>query len=531
VLSLSGWQVYWSRHCSRLASAWWVADPLHKSCHERISTRALQDSGYVRAPPTLTKADSDLRSGLQFDAAAYDANIYALSFIIGTRWPDSQGEPAFDFYKLSRVHNAPGDQGSHCLREETDVGGEIADRHALAACRAKITALYWDALATLDDAGNVDPDERTLAPEYLPFLGKTDIPISAFYFSAGRALHAIQDSFTHTYRRMDGPDAGHKIVSIFNWSSQVRGDLVEATNGHGHETVLDNCEDANPSKDNRMQWATDASAALLHALTAPGDRATRQTRLDTFLDDWMTYEPGCTIANEYCDNPVQVWLRTSGESMNHGGCALGGSDGTGGTAALGIGLIAVAVRRRRRQVRGTNTVSLAIVAAAISVGLSATATPARADDDHVGWRGEARASISVQNPAYALGLAGAYAWRRAEVGGFAELNPWYDANREMMSLGATNLGVFAHYLHPIRSDIRLRVGMGFGLSVLNQSLPGTSAGNTGVYANLRLLGLVWYFSGRMALTIDAFDLALPAPQLRGWPVMYAQHRCSVGLSF
>ena len=62
-------------------------------------------------------------------------------------------------------------------------------------------------------------------------------------------------------------------------------------------------------------------------------------------------------------------------------------------------------------------------------------------------------------------------------------------------------------------------------------LPGTSAGNVGIYANVRLLGIVWYIAERTALTIDAFDLALPAPQLRGWPVLYAQHRISVGLSF
>ena len=57
-----------------------------------------------------------------------------------------------DFYKLSAVHNAPGDQASHCLREETDIGAETGDRHALAACRATITTLYWQALATLDPA-------------------------------------------------------------------------------------------------------------------------------------------------------------------------------------------------------------------------------------------------------------------------------------------------------------------------------------------------------------------------------------------
>ena len=132
------------------AWAWQVADPIHHDCHERISAAALDQVRYVQAPPPLSAADASLRDGLQFDAGPYPANIYALSFIIGTRWPDSQGEPSFDFYKLSNVHNAPGDQASHCLREETDLGAETGDTHALAACRAAITTLYWQALATLD---------------------------------------------------------------------------------------------------------------------------------------------------------------------------------------------------------------------------------------------------------------------------------------------------------------------------------------------------------------------------------------------
>jgi hypothetical protein len=243
-------------------------------------------------------------------------------------------------------------------------------------------------------------------------------------------------------------------------------------------------------------------------------------RLDAFFDTWMTYESGCSFDNAYCDNPVFASLQ---QEQGNEGCALAGRTPVGlGALAIGAAFIALASRRRRRMR------AAALLAFAIA-GLSATT--ARADDDHRGWRAEARASLSVQNPAYAFGGAAAYAWPRVELGGFAELNPWYDANREMMSLGATNFGVFTHYLHAIRPDVRLRVGLGLGLSILNQDLPGTSAGNVGIYANVRLLGIVWYFANRTALTIDAFDLALPTPQLRGWPVLYAQHRVSVGLSF
>ena len=135
------------------ASAWQVADPIHHSCHERISAAALDQVGYVQPPPPLSGADASLRNGLQFDAGPYAANIYALSLIIGTRWPDSQGEPSLDFYKLSNVHNAPGDQASHCLREESDVGAETG-RHARARRLPR-----QDHDAVLAGAGDAGPDD------------------------------------------------------------------------------------------------------------------------------------------------------------------------------------------------------------------------------------------------------------------------------------------------------------------------------------------------------------------------------------
>ena len=144
---------------------------------------------------------------------------------------------------------------------------------------------------------------------------------------------------------------------------------------------------------------------------------------------------------------------------------------------------------------------------------------------------EVRASASVQNPAYALGVAAFRALPHAEVGAFVELNPWYSVERRSMSLGVTNLGVAAHFLHALRPDLRLRAGAGFGVSVLNQEMIGTDAGTRGWFLNLRLLGLVWDVADCVALTVDGFDLALPAPQLVGSPILYAQHRISVGLRF
>jgi hypothetical protein len=45
------------------------------------------------------------------------------------------------------------------------------------------------------------------------------------------------------------------------------------------------------------------------------------------------------------------------------------------------------------------------------------------------------------------------------------------------------------------------------------------------------LGLIWEFSDGVALTADPLDLALPAPGLTGWPILFTQHRFSLGLQF
>lgn len=138
--------------------------------------------------------------------------------------------------------------------------------------------------------------------------------------------------------------------------------------------------------------------------------------------------------------------------------------------------------------------------------------------------------MSLQNPGAAIGVAAGYRWLRCDVGGFLEFNPWFSVERSRVGLGTTNLGAFVHYLHPISTDADLRFGAGGGAAILNESLAGSPAGKIGSYLNLRLLGVVLHGEG-VALTIDGFDLAVAAPQMVGWPVIYAQHRVSMGVQF
>ena len=279
--------------CAAPASAWQIEDVIHKPCHERLSQAALDRVGYVQDPAPLTGDDARLRDNVDFKASRYDANLYALSLVIGVRNADTHGGASFSFGNNATAANADDDQRAHCLRTKSQ-DGPAGDAEAIADCRAWIESLYWQALASLDDNGDVSPDARTEATVATEFQGSVSYRLSGLYYYGGRAIHAVQDSFTHSFR---GPD-WHHIRHVFNWSDQVSCTLDEARDGHGHETVLDDCEAGDPTEAERFEVATQASADLLSALTTPGDHAERAQRIADFLETWMTYEPDCTLEKQ-----------------------------------------------------------------------------------------------------------------------------------------------------------------------------------------------------------------------------------------
>jgi hypothetical protein len=522
--------------CAAPAGAWQIEDPIHQPCHERLSQAALTRTGYATPPTPLAGDDARLRDNVEFDASRYDANLYALSLVIGVRNADTHGGADFSFGNNASAANADDDQRAHCLRTASQDGAQ-GDAAAVADCRAWIESLYWQALATLDADGNVSPEVRADVTVATEFQGSVSYPVSGFYYYAGRALHAVQDSFTHSFRSPDGS----RIRHVFNWSDQVSCTLDEDRDGHGHETVLDDCEDGDPSEVERFELSTQASAELLAALTAPGLHAERAQRIADFLETWMTYEPDCTLENKYCDNAVYDWLAHSSrsdEKICDGPLSCQGSRTpprapVGGLLVIGgLALAALGLGRRRGWAAALLGGALLLLPTIAQAEEPADEPAARREPRQVGGpRLEARGSVSVDNPAYAVGLAGLYGFKRADVGVFAELNPWYSIERRRMSLGATNFGVLGHYLHPLRRDLVLRFGLGLGLSMLNADMLGVNAGNLGVFLDLRAMGLIWEFADGVALTADPLDLALPAPGLVGWPILFTQHRMSLGLQF
>src|SRR5204862_293746 len=112
-------------------------------------------------------------------------------------------------------------------------------------------------------------------------------------------LHALQDSFSHTFRSSDG----RAITVVLNWVDLVEDDLDEARDGPPHMARLDRCDDADALRTNRHRLAVDASAELLRAALAKGDRTYKLSQVDRVLDAYLSYRSGCTAKNDWCNAP------------------------------------------------------------------------------------------------------------------------------------------------------------------------------------------------------------------------------------
>ena len=75
---------------------------------------------------------------------------------------------------------------------------------ALLECRAFISERIAQALEGLDATGTPDLAQRTSLSIYLSLRHRVDALLPTYYVRVGQAIHAVEDSFTHTYRTPDG---------------------------------------------------------------------------------------------------------------------------------------------------------------------------------------------------------------------------------------------------------------------------------------------------------------------------------------
>jgi hypothetical protein len=356
---------------------------------------------------------------------------------------------------------------------------------------------------------DLDATESVLVA--LAFRGPIHVDLRRYPFHLGRALHALEDSFSHSFRTADELDVD-SVLNYVDWA--IGGNYVPARDGYHHIAALDRCTDAEPAQQARVTKATEAATALIGAMAQTGEPAERLSRAQAVLDTYLTLHPGCDATNQWCDAPE---LRE-----DTGSCTTipPGRSAPVPLALLVVGGMAVVAGRRR----------VCSPIALVAWVLLQAAGPGVAHAQS--WSLAGDVSVSADHGA----LAGSLGVRRRlsshfVVGADAEYNPWFSIDAGRFAAGAFNaygtlVGVWTRL-----GSTDLQSTLHVGVSVLLFDLVGANAGATGLYFGIAPLGVTLHADRRLRFMVNPLELSVPAPQLAGVPYYYRQYRATAGLEW
>lgn len=554
--------VLWITGAQNTAHAYSIESAQGVGCHENITADALRMvRGELDTAEPISPSDNEqaLIDDLQFVPPNDMFDLGGVTLMIAVRDNDLKGRGAKDLTELGAVHGDPAGQREHCLRhpDQVEPGGSEA---AIADCREFIRTRFMEALDGLDANGNVDPGKRVVLRVHLGLRNGVDADLPVFYVRMGQALHTVEDSFTHTYRTADAK----KITAVMNWVNFVEGNHDPAVNGPAHSADMDLCENIDDYRDAKKQQALMAVTELLRAALDPNkSRERKLADADAILDEYMSYEPGCTAANAWCNAPEAAYADSSS-------CACRETAGPSANLFWFFILLGAAiVIRTRNRYSLMARASLLVLActyfptSALAQDETVTSTtgpkptvddegvpltpaeqaaipapktkpvaePGSHDPNDTTYGIYAAFSVSPDKTALAGTLAGRMRLSKSwTIGIDAEWNPWINMSTTKVRAGTANLYATAIFRIPLAyEDFNLRVTANLGTSYLLTSLYGAPSGSIGLYWGIAPLGLEWKLSRYFYLIVNPLNFAMPIPQLDGVPLTYPQYRFTIGL--
>ena len=504
-------------------------------CHERITRQALAVAGWPRGEnaPAPSEQDAALINAVLFGGAE---DPWELALLIGVRYNDFGSAGMGDLAELAAIHNGDQNQAAHCLRSPAD-DGSAGDVQALEQCRAFI-------LSELSLAQGADQQIDLTATENVTValaFETAQVTVSRYAFHMGRALHALQDGFSHSFRS----DDGHQVVAVFNYvDPALSGDYDPARDGPPHRSDLDHCAAETPP--DRVSDATTASAALLGAMDGAGSSESRLEGTQRVLQTWLSYEPGCDQQNGWCGHL--------------GPLATGCGAAPTGSALPVVSLMTAALlafgRRRHRVCSAMSAVAMhrtsisrlvpvpnrqnglsravhAVVAAILLFG----GAPASAAEDSPPSAapvpvplGSLRliAGLTLDRASANVGMGAERAFTPTfRVGVEAEYNPWFELQSMTAAPGVVNASSLLTVVWGHPSGWEVQSGLRLGGSMLLFTLPGARAGSFGVFFGASPIRVVVPVAPGRGLELSP-DIAVAVPSLGGVPLVYRQYRFSVG---
>ena len=214
------------------------------------------------------------------------------SFLIGVRAPDIGGLAVKDLTDLRELHLERTGQEAHFLRAVDD-DWEDGNLASAEAGRRFI-------LEKLDQSKRAfDASPKVIEVDaWIEHYGRVSVPVIESAYLLGQALHALQDSFTHTYR------AGEldQIYVVQTYIESFSGDFDERRDGPRHSDYFDDCDHPDVAPIERA--ATEASLEFVRAAQRYW-RSGNRAQAEQVLDRWLRVRPGCANPESSCDS---AWL-------------------------------------------------------------------------------------------------------------------------------------------------------------------------------------------------------------------------------
>jgi hypothetical protein len=535
----------------RIAGAWAIGSQLDSTgCHEPITAEALRRVRLERttAPPiTPTRDEAALIDDVLFSPPAdFVHDLAGMTLLLGVRDNDLKGIDPLSSLDLIQVHGDPATQHEHCIRGPAD-DGTAGDQQGIETCRAFIRDLATAALDGLDANGTVDPDIRIRFVVYVGLAGRITPSLPLFYVKIGAAMHALEDSFAHTYRSADGI----AVTSMLNWVDLVGTDYDEARDGAPHRAELDRCWQPDAVLARNYELSIQAAAELLSVALDPAlTRDQKIVQFDAVTAKYLTYQPGCSFDNQWCD-PPEAQVTSSLLSCN--------SSGEVTLNALILLVFVIFWLAHRRAHAGAVLAIVLVAGSAMSasadtavaavdpVSTTAPTTEPHRDiptitaaevksvrkDKELGNAFGFTASVggSINRGALFGTIGGRY--RLSEhwlVGVDAGWNPWITTAPLKERRGVALVYGTLIRRFPMRFDrVNLRSTLHLGVATLLFDVYGAPKYSTGPYLAISPLGIDYDLGNHVRLVIDPVEFALPVPVMGQLPLYYEQVRLMVGI--
>ena len=507
-------------------------------CHERITMDALRRVRSELPGAGLVAPNADERALIDDMPCELDSDMRelgAVSMLLGNRDVDLLGNAPNDLSELAPIHGDPNRQDEHCLRSAGDdepTGSETA----LQRCRDGIAARARASLNGLDGSGVPDPGRRQTIEVFLELRGSVDAALPTYHVEVGRALHTLQDSFSHVYRN---PADQRLVTVVLNYVDFAEERLEEAIDGPPHNSSLDRCVDLDAFRAERLELATRASYELIRVSLEPNaDPSSKLANIDEVLSRYLTFDPlsDCSLSNGWCNAPEKQYAEQRGCICSHVS-----SDTAAPHALTALGACAMLFYGRRRKRRCSKTRRSSGMALAL---FATTAIPAQAraadlapppvrkeEPSRLGVVGAA--SGALQNGAFAASVGGVFRLSPSVLVGLeAEYNPWFSVRTFDVKRGSTNVYAVGVLRFPLRYQrVNLRSTLQLGVSRMNFALFGVPEGSVGPYVGFNLLGVDYELTNRILLIVNPAHIAIPIPKTSSVPFAYLQYRVTVGVQF